>query len=110
MIRFPDIERMLLQTIGMDPSSIGSPAIARAAQARMESSGAASPDDYWLLLQRSPDELQELIEAVVVSETWFFRDREPFSTLSQVVKSEWRHSHGNKRLRILSVPCATGEE
>ena len=110
MISHPEIEGMLWQTIGLDPSSIGSAAIARALRARMESIAVASPDEYWRLLQRSPDEMQELIESVVVSETWFFRDKEPFSTLSHNVKHEWLPAHPNTALRILSVPCATGEE
>jgi len=104
------IERILRHTIGLDPSSIGSPAIARAFRARMQAHGIDSPEEYGALLQRSPDEMQELIESVVVSETWFFRDDAPFSTLTEVVKNEWLPAHPNSTLRILSVPCASGEE
>jgi len=106
----PGIEGILRQAIGLDPSSIGSPAIVRAMRARMQSLGLASPEDYGVLLQGSPDELQELIESIVVSETWFFRDSEPFAALARAVKNEWMPAHSSSTLRILSVPCATGEE
>jgi chemotaxis protein methyltransferase WspC len=61
--------------------------------------------DYWGHLCASADELQELIEAVVVPETWFFRDAPAFVALVRLVTEERRPV-----LRLLSVPCCTGEE
>ncbi|WP_244540188.1 CheR family methyltransferase [Kaistia soli] len=65
------------------------------------------PAAYWRLVTGSRHELQELINAVVIPETWFFRDREAFAALA-------RHARANRRpgqhIRILSLPCSTGEE
>jgi chemotaxis protein methyltransferase WspC len=61
---------------------------------------------YWEHLTGSAQELQELIDAVVIPETWFFRDREAFTMLA-------RHARASKRaqpIKILSLPCSTGEE
>ena len=49
-------------------------------------------DDYWQRLKGSRGELQELIEVVVVPETWFSRDREAFAELTRVAREEWRPS------------------
>jgi chemotaxis protein methyltransferase WspC len=51
-----------------------------------------------------------LIEAVVVAETWFFRNREAFVALAREVAGEWLRAHPEGMFRLLSVPCATGEE
>ena len=60
----------------------------------------------------SAAELQALIEAVVVPETWFFRDREAFATLGRDRARE-RMAADSRRdgvLRLLSLPSSTGEE
>ncbi len=61
--------------MGLDADSIGRPArCARAALERQGRHGRHRPSgDYWNVLHAVPDELQELIETVVVPETWFFR-------------------------------------
>lgn len=102
------IETLLRQKIGLDASSIGSRTIARSVERRQAICGLPSKSSYLHRLQTSPQELEALIEAVVVPETWFFRDKEPFVCLSQYVKTEWMPNSGV--LRVLSVPCSTGEE
>jgi chemotaxis protein methyltransferase WspC len=76
----------------------------------MNSLGFKQPEDYWERLHAADDELQELIEAVVVPETWFFRDQDAFAALARVISEEWLPSHPAAVLRLLSVPCCTGEE
>jgi chemotaxis protein methyltransferase WspC len=52
----------------------------------------------------SPTALEQAAEILAVPETWFFRDGEPFVCLARFA------AHGPRPLRVLSVPCATGEE
>ena len=101
------IEAMLKQKIGLDANSIGSNAIAHVIEQRRSRCGVPDLKAYCNLLQSSGEEMKALIEAVVVPETWFFRDREPFRYLSQWIKTEWK---SNSILRVLSAPCSTGEE
>lgn len=103
------IETMLRQKIGLDANSIGSRTIARAVDARRLACALPDQASYLHRLQTSAQELEELIESVVVPETWFFRDKEPFIYLSQYVKTEWLKAN-TTILRVLSVPCSTGEE
>ncbi len=102
------IETMLRDKIGLDASSIGSRTIARAVEKRRLACDLSDVTSYFYHLQTSTQELEELIETVVVPETWFFRDKEPFVYLSQYVTTEWLKA--SSILRVLSVPCSTGEE
>jgi chemotaxis protein methyltransferase WspC len=104
------IETLLQQKIGLDANSIGSRSIARAIDQRRAQCGLPTASAYWHHLQSSLQELDALIEAVVIPETWFFRDKEPFVRLRQYVMQEWKKTSFAKTLRVLSVPCSTGEE
>ena len=107
---FSELENLLKATIGLDASTIGSASIRRAVTERMKVIGSASVEAYWNSVCSSADELQELVEAVVIPETWFFRDAQAFSTLNKLVREEWAPKNPGGVLRILSVPCSTGEE
>jgi chemotaxis protein methyltransferase WspC len=104
------IEALLLNKIGLAPSAIGSNMIARAVSKRRLVCALPDLDTYLQRLQTSPTELEELIEEVVVPETSFFRDRQPFTYLETYVKSEWLLNPNRGMLRLLSVPCSSGEE
>lgn len=106
----PQIEALLKQTMGLDANSIGSATIERAVEQRQAACRIRDPILYWDHLSGSPAELQELIETVVVPETWFFRDREAFAALANLVMPEWLRGQPLGPLRVLSVPCSSGEE
>ena len=107
---FADFASLLKASMGLDAASIGGSAVERAVLERVSACGVAGPDAYWQHVSASPVELQELIEAIVVPETWFFRDREAFSTLVRVArKASWTTPADGVR-RILSIPSSTGEE
>jgi chemotaxis protein methyltransferase WspC len=102
-------EQLLKESMGLDVASIGASAIERAVRHRQHACQLPDVHAYWEHLRRSQTELQELIDAVVVPETWFFRDRESFAVLARVVRDELLPATG-RPLQLLSVPCATGEE
>jgi len=103
-------EALLEKVMGLSAASIGSGAIARAVDARRRDNGACDPDAYWRLVQGSPDELQQLVEAVVVPETWFFRNPQAFRAMERDVLAPRLRADPSASLRLLSLPCSTGEE
>ena len=105
---FEDFEQLLKQAIGLDAASIGLTAIERAVQQRMAACRAESLRAYGDMVRGSESERQELIEAVVVPETWFFRDREAFAVLGRIMQKD--RLGDDSMLRILSMPSSTGEE
>lgn len=100
------IEKMLRETMGLDGASVGSSSIQRVIRLRMKNLGISDAAGYRELLSRSRDEWDELVETVVVTETWFFRDPEAFA----VVVDAARACRPGTCLRILSIPCSSGEE
>lgn len=100
----------LKERIGLDVASVGPAIIERAVRQRSIAQQALSTDHYWQTLQGSRDEQQALIEAVIVPETWFFRYPESFATLAKLAVSRLAQLKGMRALRILSLPCSTGEE
>lgn len=105
-----DIERKLRNKIGLDPKTLGSQAIAKAVQYRMEVCGVENVATYLNVWLCSPQELQALIEETVVPETWFFREPESFEFVRRYVLFDWLPHHPEGILHLLSVPCSTGEE
>jgi chemotaxis protein methyltransferase WspC len=125
------IEALLRRQIGLDPASVGLALIERTVRLRMKQHGIKKTETYRDLLATSHEELNELIEAVVVTETWFFRDREPFNAFKQLAQQKLKPpepsleagepetnpaydlrslSRNAGPVRVLSLPCASGEE
>lgn len=104
------IEKLLKDTMGLNAASIGSSAIERAVQQRMRVLALLRPDDYLLRIRSSSFEVQQLINEVIIPETWFFRDRQPFIALANYAIKKLKDSSRNGPLRILSAPSSTGEE
>lgn len=103
------IELILKQKLGLDANSVGSRIIARAIAQRRTACQIADDAAYLALVQSSPQELNQLIEAVVIPETWFFRDQGAFAALQEYAETQ-RICHPQQRMKLLSLPCSTGEE
>ena len=104
------IESLLEKEIGVSADAIGPEVIAKAVRLRVAECGLADIKAYLGFVKTSEEEQENLIEAVVVPETWFFRNKKSFVFLSNYVIREWLPEHRGDRLRVLSVPCSTGEE
>jgi chemotaxis protein methyltransferase WspC len=109
MMGATDFEDLLKASIGLNAASIGSSAIERAVQERVRACNLLNPQVYWERVRDSGAELQKLIEAVVVPETWFFRGRESLAALARLGHEEFR-PRPEWALSLLSLPCSTGEE
>lgn len=104
------IVTLLYDSIGLNAESIGQQAVLDAVNIRMNDCNINNIQDYYQIASSQNDELKELVEEVVVPETWFFRDNKPFKQLIKYANEEWGAKTSYKPLRILSLPCATGEE
>ena len=103
------VEMWLRETIGLAPESVGRGMVERAVARGLAESGAGSRADYAMRLRAEPALARALIAEVVVPETWFFRDVTPF----EIVRAEaprLRAAAPGRPLRLLSLPCSTGEE
>ena len=65
-----------------------------------------------LVMGKEPSLSQQVVEALLNNETYFFRDRAPFDVLQRHALARARASAAprSKRLRIWSAGCSTGQE
>ncbi|MGE8701967.1 MAG: CheR family methyltransferase [Achromobacter sp.] len=102
---------LLKRRMGLDSGSIGQAAVERAVRHRMHAAGVDDEQDYLMRVQAWPDEMQQLIEAVIVPETWFFRYPESQAAMAKLARDRLFAPGCDARvLRVLSVPCSSGEE
>lgn len=96
------VQTLLRRATGL---SVSKPVAERAIRQRMEQTGHTDSDAY--LQAISPAEMTQLIELVVVPESWLFRDPQAFYATVDLVRERWARG---RTTRILSIPCAGGEE
>jgi chemotaxis protein methyltransferase CheR len=85
----------------------------RRLQERMVVTASESFRDYFMTLrfQVSGEELQTLINAMTVNETYFYREDYQFRCLVNSLLNELAHyKEVGDPIRIWSIPCSTGEE
>lgn len=99
------IQMMLYDATGLNPSAA---TISKAVRARMRELNIVDSNQYAQDVKEGSRELAALIDHVVVPETWFFRDAEAFKAACRVVQE--KRDTGTFPVRILCLPCATGEE
>ncbi|MBW3510676.1 protein-glutamate O-methyltransferase CheR [Janthinobacterium sp. NKUCC06_STL] len=95
-------QAMLRRATGL---SVSKSVAERAVGQRMEQTGFSDSEAYLQAL--TPAEMTQLIELVVVPESWLFRDPQAFYATVELVQERWARGRAT---RILSIPCAGGEE
>jgi chemotaxis protein methyltransferase CheR len=81
--------------------------------ALMRERGIATLDELItiLVMGREPSLSQQVVEALLNNETYFFRDRAPFDLLARYALPELHARRAkSKRIRIWSAGCSTGQE
>jgi len=96
---------LLRSYAGIDAVQTGEASLRRAIQRQIDA--CQTPER---LLDTSSGEWRALLETSLVPETWFFRNMEAFEALAKWAVDTWVPAHPSARLRVLSLPCATGEE
>ncbi len=102
------IIHLLHTETGIDASITGERSYVYAIKNRMQSLNISDQREYLELLHQSADEMGQLVDDIVVPETWFFRDQHAFDALVTALNSSSRVNPFPRR--ILSVPSSSGEE
>jgi chemotaxis protein methyltransferase WspC len=103
-----EVFRLLGEQAGMEPESVGVRSIAHRVRGQMAAAGVAAPREFCRRLMADPSAREQLLEELLVPETWFFRDPLGFRCLAhRLADRRWSHSG---TVRILSIACSTGEE
>ncbi len=98
------IAQRLKEAMGLHAPTVGMMTVSSAINRRMRECEIDNDKQYLSLIISSPEEMKELIETVLIPETWFFRENQPYEYVLEYFKDQ------NSRVNILSIPCSTGEE
>lgn len=108
------VEQLLTERVGLNLASLPKDSLSIALRYRMEATGISEEEAYWRIIHTSSEEFNALLDLLLVSETWFFRDATAFEYIIHYYKEKWIDIFTKLRkkrpLRILCVGCSTGEE
>jgi len=110
---FKAVRERLVEARGVDLSGYSRSFVMRAIRKRMGRSGTKDYTAYTSLLHRSEDETNELVAALSINVTEFFRDKGAFEAFSAKVIRHLlaaKMSSPGSILRIWSAGCASGQE
>ena len=110
---FNQVKRHLLKSRGVDLSGYSPSFVGRAIRKRISRSDITDYTAYVKLLMRSETETSELLNALSINVTEFFRDRGAFESFQVKVLRpllEGKTAGGGGIVRIWSAGCATGQE
>jgi chemotaxis protein methyltransferase WspC len=101
----PLLAAFLSRRAGLVAETLGEGSV-RAIQERRARALGVAPERYALHLEADPEEASAFLEDVLIPETWFYRDHTPFAWITaEASRGRW-----GRPLRVLSVPCSSGEE
>lgn len=97
---------------GIDLSVFDTSFLLNAIQKRMVEINCKSVAGYEALIAQNSGEPQNLIDAVLIGHTFFFRNPLTFSVLEQIILPEiiFNNRNKHKEIRIWSAACAGGQE
>ncbi len=110
---FAVLKRQIFRDTGFDCSPYSDKFLKRRFDIRMRANDVKSYREYAGLLRRDPLEYAELIEALTITVTEFFRDPDVFEDFRRIVIPKLIADKRRKRqkmIRIWSAGCASGEE
>ncbi len=108
---FEQFRKLVYQQSGIDLSS-GKEALVRGRLGkRIRALGLADEQEYldYVLDDSSGDEMVQLLDAISTNFTHFFREPDHFALLADLLRN-WVDSDGQRRFRIWSAACSSGEE
>lgn len=105
-----DLAALVASHTGFDEHVVSQTELLRVVRRMMREQQIDDGDAFVARLLRTPDAFEAFLEELIVPETWFFRDRQPFECLRAFVQDYRRGNRTDARLRILSIPCSSGEE
>ena len=106
----PALLELLRTRAGLRTTSLEGESGAAVVRRRMQAIGIDRDDEYRRRVERDPAELETLVAAVAVPETWLFRYRASCEWLIGWLRRRRQRGNAAPRVRLLSAPCATGQE
>ncbi|WP_295515088.1 CheR family methyltransferase [uncultured Pseudomonas sp.] len=82
--------------------------LGRAIRQRLRERQESDAETYMARILDDEGEFADLLELLVIPETWFFRDPQAITHAARFAQE--CHARSGRPVRLLSLPCSTGEE
>lgn len=103
------VESFLKDELGLSLDTLGRERTLQKISQLISSAGFRNGAAFLNAASQDRELWQKLLDTVTVPESWFFRDISPFVCLQEWA-TKVRTEFPERKLRLLSVPCAAGEE
>lgn len=104
------IQQLIKARCGLEFQEDKIPLLVSGLQERMAANGISSEQVYLGLLRTNTAELADLIDLITINESYFFREPEQIHLLVGTLIPKLLAQEPGRRLRLLSLGCAHGEE
>ncbi len=104
---------MIHEAKGLDFTHYKEKTLTRRITSRLRKFNITSYDEYMDILNKDPNELNELINALTINLTEFFRNPESFEAIRKIVIPRIifsKREHRHKIIRAWSCGCSSGDE
>lgn len=106
---FDRLSRRISEIAGLATEAYKPRCLRRRIAVRMRAHNVTSYAEYLAILDRTPDELQKLSDALTINVTKFFRNPELWQRMQdEILPTLW--NNGGHPVRVWSAGCASGEE
>lgn len=106
---FDQLTRRISQVAGVSTEAYKPRCLRRRIAVRMRAHNVSSYEEYLAILERVPEELQKLSDALTINVTKFFRNIELWQRLREdIIPGLW--TAGTGPIRVWSAGCSSGEE
>ena len=107
---FPKILDLVLKIKGFDGQNYKLNYVKRRVAVRMRATKSVTYRDYFQFLTQNHEEASHLLDRLTIHVTEFFRDPDIYEALREKVFPSLLATARNKRIRVWSAACSTGEE
>lgn len=105
-----EIAPWLADRYGLDLAVFGTALLNEAITARCRANGLRDAETYLAHWRNDARERMAFLDRFLIGETWFFREWGAYELLMQWLAQHGRNFSSSAPLRLLTLPCATGEE
>ncbi|ACL71004.1 CheR family methyltransferase [Halothermothrix orenii] len=107
---FQKISKLVHEKIGLKLTDKKKYMVYSRLSRRLRELGLTNFNKYYQLLKKDTSELEELINLLTTNVTNFFREIHHFAFLKNRVFTELKQEKHNKKIRVWSAGCSSGEE
>src|SRR5262245_17839454 len=95
---------------GHDFSKYKRSTVVRRIARRMQVNRTDALKDYYDIIREDPNEVQSLLSDLLISVTTFFRDKDAFKAVANLLPDIFKSKRQGQSIRVWVAGCATGEE